>query len=337
MADVTIYDVAKAAGVSVATVSRIMKTPEIVKRETRERVMKVIEEMNYQPNALARQLRTQQTNMIIVIVPDIENAFYHEIIRGIEAEAEANGYQVLIADLKGQPSLEKYYVEAIQRHQVDGIISISASMAEKLLEIVTGDYPVVMVVQGIDKENVPNITIDNATAARKMMSHLISIGHKEIAHITSSEALPLYQERLKGYIAALEGNGISVDEELIRKGEASIRGGYEQMEILIRKKKKFSAVFAAGDTMAIGAIKALKDNGLSVPEDCAVVGFDDIDIASFFEPALTTVRQPKRQMGEVAFRKLLAKIKKESIEDIRTVLPYEIVIRDSCGYLKRLQ
>ena len=243
----------------------------------------------------------------------------------------------MIADLKGQPSLEKYYVEAIQRHQVDGIISISASMAEKLLETVAGDYPVVMVVQGIDKENVPNITIDNATAARKMMSHLISIGHREIAHITSSEPLPLYQERLKGYVAALEGNGIPVDEELIRKGAASIRGGYEQMEILIRKKKRFSAVFAAGDTMAIWAIKALKDNGLSVPEDCAVVGFDDIDIASFFEPALTTVRQPKRQMGEMAFRKLLAKIKKESIEDIRTVLPYEIVIRDSCGYLKRLQ
>ena len=239
IADVTIYDVAKAVGVLVATVSRIMKIPEIVKREKREHFMKVIEEMKYQPNALARQLRTQQTNMIIVIVPDIENAFYHEIIRGIEAEAEANGYQVLIADPKGQPSLEKYYVKAIQRHQVDGIISISASMAEKLLEIVAGNYPVVMVVQGIDKENVPNITIDNATAARKMMIHLISIGHKELAHITSSEALPFYQERLKGYIAALEGKGISVDEELIRKGEASIRGGYEQMEILIRKKKKF--------------------------------------------------------------------------------------------------
>ncbi len=337
MADVTIYDVAKAAGVSVATVSRIMKTPEVVKPTTRERVMKVIEEMNYQPNALARQLRTQQTNMIIVIVPDIKNSFYHDIIRGIEAEAEANGYQVLIADLKGQPSLEKYYVEAIQRHQVDGIISLSAKMAEKLLEVVAADYPVVMVVQGIEKENIPNITIDNATAARKMMSHLIGIGYREIAHITSSEALPLYEERLRGYVAALEENGIPVDEELIRKGEASVRGGYEQMEFLLRKGKKISAVFAAGDTMAIGAIKALKDNGLSVPEDCAVTGFDDIDIASFFEPALTTVRQPKHQMGEVAFRKLLAKIKKESIEDICTVLPYEIVIRDSCGYFKRLQ
>lgn len=271
----TIKDVANAAGVSVATISRVLSNPDLVKPATKEHVLQIIKEMNYQPNVLARQLRTQTTRAVIVIVPNIENSFFHGILSGIGTEAERQGYQMLIADLKSQPSLEKHYIEAIKQRQVDGIISLSANMTQKLETLITERYPLVMVVQCVPNYKIPSVSIDNMAASKALMTHLIRLGHREIAHLT---------------------------------------------------------VFAAGDTMAIGAMKALKDQGLRVPEDCAVVGFDDIDLSSVWEPAITTIRQPKEMMGRIAFQKLLALMQNEPIAVSQEYLPYELVIRESCGY-----
>ncbi len=328
----TIKDVANAAGVSVATISRVLSNPDLVKPATKEHVLQIIKEMNYQPNVLARQLRTQTTRAVIVIVPNIENSFFHGILSGIGTEAERQGYQMLIADLKSQPSLEKHYIEAIKQRQVDGIISLSANMTQKLETLITERYPLVMVVQCVPNYKIPSVSIDNMAASKALMTHLIRLGHREIAHLTVSPLQMPYQDRLNGYISALEEHKIPVDNELISYGEPAIKGGYDQMWTLLAKQKKFTAVFAAGDTMAIGAMKALKDQGLRVPEDCAVVGFDDIDLSSVWEPAITTIRQPKEMMGRIAFQKLLALMQNEPIAVSQEYLPYELVIRESCGY-----
>lgn len=327
-----ISDVAKAAGVSQSTVSRVLSNPSMVKEATKTRVLQVIQELNYQPNVLARQLRIQATQTIIVMIPTIENTFFREILSGIGAEAESHGYQMLIADLHSQPSLEKHYFEAIQQRQVDGIISLSANMTQELSQQIAKNYPLVMVIQNAHNPSIPCVAIDNAAASKALMTHLIRLGHRDIAHITASYTQLPYLDRLNSYKAVLNDHDIPVDNDLIGCGEPTIMGGYEQMHALLAKGKKITAVFAAGDTMAIGAIKALKEHKLRVPEDCAVVGFDDIDIASFWDPALTTIRQPKEQIGRSAFQKLLALMQKESPLNVQEILPYELVIRESCGY-----
>ena len=198
MSTVKISDVAQAAGVSLATVSRVLSNRGSVKPATREHVLQVVKELNYQPNALARQLRTQKTRTVIVIVPNIANSLFHNIIFGIEQEAEANGYQVLIADMHNQPSIEMHYMNAIQQRQVDGIISMSANMTQKLLQEVSNEYPIVMAIQNFQSDTIPFVAIDNVAAARAAVTHLIRMGHRTIAHITSSRSLALYQERLDG-------------------------------------------------------------------------------------------------------------------------------------------
>ena len=329
---VKISEVARAAGVSTATVSRALSSPETVKPATRERVLRVVEELDYRPNALARQLRMQETKTVVVIVPTLINPLFAEAIQGVEMEAAANGYQVLVADIQKQKAVENYYMNAIRQRQIDGIISMSASVAGKIVEEVAEEYPLVVAIQSFPDRRIPNVSIDNAAAARAMMTHLLRMGHRKIAHITASSTLTVYQDRLDSYRSALCEQGLDVDEELICRGEATIRGGYEQMEALLSGGREFTAVFCAGDTMAMGAIKALKQHGLRVPQDVAVCGFDDVEQAAFWDPALTTIRQPKQEIGRAAFRKLLAKIRKEPMPVTRDLLPYELVIRDSCGY-----
>ena len=164
-----------------------------------------------------------------------------------------------------------------------------------------------------------------------MMAHLVKLGHRKIAHITGSAPLP-YQERLSSYRAVLEENGIPYSPALVGCGEASIRGGYEQMKAMLERGEDFTAVFAAGDTMAIGAIQALQEAGRRVPQDCAVAGFDDIELSSVLSPKLTTIRQPTFQIGQQSFKMLLSLMKKEPVPNTHVLLPHELVIRDSCGY-----
>lgn len=332
-----IMDVAKAAGVSLATVSRVVRNMDCVRPATRDKVLQVIQELNYKPNALGRQLRTQETKTIIVIVPDNSNTFFHEILLGIETEAEKEGYQVLIADMHNEPSIENHYFHAIQQRQADGIISLSASIAQGIIKEAAEEYPVVVAVQYMEDNTVPNISIDNMAAARAVTEHLIRLGHRRIAHLSSSPDAPLYRDRFNGYLAALQANGIPVDLKLVRYSPSSIMGGYEQMEFLLALDEPITAVFAAGDVMAIGAMKALKKAGRRVPEDCAVVGFDDIELSSIWEPSLTTIRQPKLQIGQQAFHKLLKLMRKEPVLFTQDILPYELVIRESCGYQQQNQ
>lgn len=330
----TVKDVAKKAGVSIATVSRVIRNEEIVTPKTREIVLSAIKELNYQPNALARQLRQQETNTVIVIVPDIGNTFFHEILLGIESEAEKYGYQVLIVDMHNKPDIESHYLHALQQRQVDGVISLSANVAKSLMEQVATSSPVVVACQYLDNSNIPNVTIDNIGAARTMVEYLIKLGHTRIAHLTSHPTALLYRDRFNGYISALANHNIPIDLELVKYGESTIASGYEMMSSLLELSNPVTAVFAAGDVMAIGALKALKNAGLNVPGDCSVAGFDDIEISSIFEPALTTISQPKLLMGKTSFKKLLKLMKGEPLAEQQELLNYKLIIRESCGKVK---
>lgn len=329
----TIKEVAIASGVSTSTVSRILANDNWGKEETRKKVFEAINELQYKPNVLARQLRMQETKTIITIIPDLSNTIFHEVAMGIEAEAAANGYHVLIADTKEQTSLEKYYLNAIQQREYDGIISMSANVARKLLEQIAGEYPLVMALQSIENSPIPTVGIDNFAAASAATKHLIRLGHKKIAHITSPSDTCIYKERMNAYMEELTKNDIAVNPKLIISCASTMQGGFEAADQLVSSGQEFTAIFAAGDTMALGVISALRQRGIRVPEDVAVVGFDDLEISTYYNPPLTTIRQPKYMIGQYAFRKLLSIIKGESISNPVDILPYELVIRESCGHL----
>jgi len=327
----TIKDVAKYAGLSPATVSRVIRNQSNVSDKTRNLVMKAISDLNFQPNTLARQLRQRETKTIIVIVPDIGNSFFRDIIKGIESVAYQNNYQVFLTDMQNNPDIEAYYFNALLQKQADGIISLSASVPLKLMEQVASQYPVVIVCQYMENSDLPNVTIDNVAASKKIMEHLIKMGHTRIAHLTTFPNVMLYRDRLAGYYQSLAENGIQIDMDLVRYGNSSFQSGYEQMMELLELKKPVTAVFAAGDILAIGAMKALKASGKRIPEDCAVVGFDDIDLSSIYDPTLTTIRQPKREMGEISMTMLLDLINGKKPTPNQRILNYELVIRESCG------
>lgn len=330
----TIHDVAKEAGVSTATVSRVLHNSNAVTPKTRDVVLSAIQRLNYNPNALARQMRTQKTHSVIVTVPDIGNIFFTEVIYGIEECAKKYGYQVLIVDTHEQSDAENYYFKAIQQHTIDGIISLSAAVAKNLMEKVAQNYPIVVACQYLENYNVPNVTIDNIRASQAVTERLISLGHSRIAHISGNPGELLYQNRLNGYLTALAAHGMPIDLSLVKYGDATIYGGYENMKQLLEQDPSITAVFAAGDAIAIGAIKALNEAGIQIPKDFSIIGFDDIDLSAFISPALTTVRQPRRKIGNTAFEMLFRLMNQEPLEQMQVVLDYELVSRDSCGPCK---
>lgn len=327
----TIQDVANAAGVSTATVSRILNNSPNVLPETRGRVMAVIEEMNYNPNRLAQQFRTQQTKNVLVLVPELENTFYHEIISGIEGVAEAKGYYVLIAEIHNSRRLEEHFFERLKQKQVDGIITFSARLAPDRLEAVAKQFPVVVACRYYEGMRLPNVTIDNEKASRDITNYLLNLGHRRVCCLAGNTDILLYQDRLNGYLKALKEREIQVFPSLICEGPASIQGGYDAVERLANAGEKFTAVVACGDTLAVGAIKALRDLGLQVPGDVAVTGFDDIELSALYSPSLTTVRQPRKLIGSRAMEKLIDLMEGNRLVNRQDVLSYELVIRESTG------
>lgn len=327
----TVKDVAKYAGVSIATVSRVIRNEATVSPQTKEAVLHAIAVLNYTPNALARQMRQQSTKMVIVVVPDIGNTFFHDIIRGIELASAPYGYQILIADMNNHSDIEAFYLDALAQKQVDGVISLSANVGKALISKIANKYPVVVACQYLENSDIPNVTIDNIAAAKDMVTYLIGLGHTNIAHLTSDPSNLLYRDRFNGYISALAQHNLPIDLELVRYSPSTIQDGKEQMNALLNLGKPISAVFTAGDALAIGAMIALREAGIQVPTQISVAGFDDIEFSSIFSPALTTVRQPKAQLGETAFLKLLKLMHGEQLEHRQVLLDYDLVYRESCA------
>ncbi|TCP25588.1 LacI family transcriptional regulator [Scopulibacillus darangshiensis] len=324
-------DVAKLAKVSTATVSRVLSNAGNVTEKTRRKVLAAMEDLNYQPNFLGRQLRKMETKTILVVVPDIANTFFSKVLRGIESVANKNGYQVLMGDSQNKSENESEYLNHLRYKQVDGVILLTARTTPHLVEELSDSYPIVLACEYLEGSNIPTVSIDNISSARKITSHLIKLGHHRIAHIAGPKNVILGRDRLKGFEQALAQNNLEIDQILIQEGDFTYESGYRLMKKLLALQNPPTAVFAANDEMAIGAIKAIKHCQLSVPEDIAVVGFDDIQMASIFEPELTTVAQPTFEIGSTAMALLLSLMKKEKLNMKQFVLEEQMIVRESCG------
>ncbi|WP_209121050.1 LacI family DNA-binding transcriptional regulator [Alkalihalobacillus sp. BA299] len=327
---VRIKDVANMANVSTATVSRVLSKPHTVKEETMEKVLKVIKELDYQPNILARQLRRLETKTVIVVVPDISNPFFTKVLRGIEHMAVANGYQVLLGNTSSDVEWQSGYLNILRQKQADGMVFLTAKVNSQLIEEIANNYPVVLACEYIEGSNIPTVSIDNISAARKATEYLIQLEHTRIGFISGPLNSVLGQDRLKGFYQAMAQYDIKVDPVLIQEGDFTYESGLNVMNKLLALNQLPTAVFAANDEMAFGAINAIKSKKLRVPDDISVIGFDDIKFSSIFEPTLTTVAQPAFEIGNIAMELLINLMNNKKVNRSQYILEDQLVIRSSC-------
>ncbi len=329
---VRIQDVAKLADVSTATVSRALASPERVSPEARARVLEAIAKTGYVPNPAARSLRSQKTYMVLVVLPDLSNTFFSKILRGIEERLFEAGYGMIISDLDGSPEKEAHFAAFTAAGRVDGAILLNGHLFGQSrdgegMPMKTG-IPLVALCEAIPSADIPQIEIDNRAAASRMTQHLALLGHRSIAYVSGPPNNILERERFLGYREGLEASGLRFDPALVLPGDYTIASGIMAGQNLAALATCPTAVFCTSDEMAIGLMRTLLSEGLRVPEDISVAGFDDIEFAAVAEPALTTIRQPRRELGQAAAAVLIDLLQgRPSPKRIR--LETELVVRDS--------
>jgi LacI family transcriptional regulator, repressor for deo operon, udp, cdd, tsx, nupC, and nupG len=322
----TIREVAEAAKVSVATVSRTLQMPQVVVESTRQRVYDAISRLGYTPNAQARTLRTARTRLVIALVPDIANPFFSEVIRGMEQVAHRNGYSVLLGDTQDSLEREQAYADMIPARQADGMITLLPHVPRLPPQWRTH---LVNACEYVKDKNVTSVYVDNVQAASTAVNHLITLGHRDIAFISGPAARPICADRQRGYEQALREAGLPVNPALIVSGDFSFEAGARGVETLLASKQKFTALFCCNDEMAIAAMLTLSLHGRRVPEEVSVVGFDDIRLARYCNPPLTTIAQPKNQLGGEAMTLLIETLNGGDPSPRKRILSTELVIRKS--------
>lgn len=325
---VTIKDVARLAGVSLSTVSRILNNSKPVNDDVREKVLEVIRETGFKPNALARSMILKKTSVLGVLITDISNRYYGELVRGIENAAARNGYSIMLFDSNYDSELELKYLELMYEKMVDGaIVYTRSSLADFGGFFERTGMPVIF--SNVMSSTGHSITLDNHAMSYRAVRYLVECGHRSIACIHASEEDEgSGRDRYKGYLDALADSSIAFNEKLVRVGDYSMGGGYDCAISIADSAVPFTAIFVVSDEMAIGAMAAFKDRGLEVPNDVSVIGFDDIDYAKFCRPKLTTVHQPIYKTGFTACDLLIKKINGEVIPAC-TIVEAELVYRDS--------
>lgn len=324
----SIIEISKRAGVSTATVSRVLNGSSLVRPDTRSRVEAVITEFGYQPNLLARNLRTAESRLLLTMVPDFGNPFYAEIVRGIDALARSEGYHVLLCDTGAEPLAERTYFDLLRNRLADGAICLDPDSTQHALAQELGNLCWVACCEFDPDGQVPYVGIDNEKAAFDAVSHLVARGRRRIALINSDERYLYARLRRKGYEAALAAAGLEPLPLSPTLGLAFEDGRACVVELLGSEVRP-DAIFAVSDTLAIGAMRGLRDAGLSVPRDVSVVGFDNIPISMMVEPQLTTVEQPMKQLGETAARLLLKHLREPETEAGGVLLDHRLVVRGS--------
>lgn len=328
----SIRQVARQAGVSIATVSRALTTPDKVSEKTLKKVLAQVERSRYKPNLLARNFRSKRAYAVVVLVPNIANPFFAEIIRGIEQVAQQQGYAVLLGDTEGREDREAYYVGLVETRQADGLIQLHPRLPKAARGANGGlEIPLVNACEYIEDAPCPRVGIDNIAAAREMTSYLLDLGHKRIGVILGPNSSPLTADRLRGYKLALRSAKISVDDTLIAQGDFSMTSGSNAATQLFQAKQPPTAIFCFNDEMALGAIRFLKSTGRSVPQDVSVVGFDDIEFASFCDPPLTTIEQPTREIGNKAMSLLFEMLNGTKLAPEMHTLPIKLIVRESAA------
>lgn len=327
----TIQDVADRAGVSISTVSRVVNDAGYPMRaETRQRVLEAVEALGFRPSPIARSLVGKPTRTIGLIVPDISNPYYPLLSRGVEDVASEQGYTVIFCDTDRSAAKVRRYMEVLREKQTDGFIFAGGGLEEDGEPLLTEKDGGRVVLIGRHRWRFPSVQVDNIAAAYGATEHLIQLGHDRIAFISGPRNLTSARDRLVGYRKAMKELGGKDDESLVVEGDFRSESGYEAAASLLRRGSRPTAIFAANDRMAIAAMAAASDMGMRVPENVAVVGFDDTPNARYVRPALTTVALPSYEIGASAARLLLRLLAGEVVEET-ACLPTRLVVRQSCG------
>lgn len=329
----TIQDVARFARVSTATVSRALSSPERVSEGTRARISDAVQATGYTLNQAARSLRQRTSKTILVGLPDIRNSFFSTILDAIEREAALRGYGVLVCNRYSGPNPARRLGEYFLSHRADGLLLLDGSLdLEQLLSLTRGPSAVPLVVACEEIPDAPFHTVktDNPRAAAQATRHLIDLGHTRIGHISGPVGNVLRQERLAGFMQAMDEAGLKVFPDWIFPGNFMMESGYAAALQYLGMAKRPSAVFAANDETAIGFLSGLREQGLECPRDISVVGFDDLAVALHYSPPLTTMRQPREKLGQLAAQTLINILEGNAeARPLRIVLTSEMIIRSS--------
>lgn len=327
-----IREVAKRAGVSIATVSRSFTHPDKVSKNSLKKVMDAVEEVGYRPNMMARNFRSTKSYAVVVLVPDFANLFFTKVIRAIQETGLKHGYNILLGETRDSKEREADYLKLVETRQADGVIQLSPHIPEQELL----PNPHIHAVAACSACDTPytSVRIDHVSAAHAIVKYLISMGHKKIGCISGLIDNPHSRDRLAGYKQALAEENIEFDESLVYEGNFTMTSGHDAGNYFSQLATRPSAIFSMNDDMAIGAIKSFKEHGIRVPEDISITGFDDLDFASYTEPSLTTIRQPSEEMGKKAMLLLLQILDGKQPAQQEFILKHEFVLRDSVVPLK---
>jgi DNA-binding LacI/PurR family transcriptional regulator len=318
--------------VSTATVSRALNGTGQIAPATRQAIDDAVRELGYRPSGVARSLRTKSTQTIALLLPDITNPFYPGLVRGVQLGARRRGYMMLLASAEGDAEGEQEYLELFRANAVDGALVVGVSIgADGIAAAMAGGFPIVSMDRSVDSPDVPLVQVDNRGGARMAVEHLAELGHRRIAHVSGPLTLEITRERLAGYRDGLEAAGLRFDPRLLVEGDYEEGGGLAAADRLVTSGAGFTAVFAGNDLTAIGVMGGLQARGLRVPDDVSVVGFDDVRLASYVSPALTTVHQPADRIGERAAALLVDVIRgRRRPERVgHVLLPPTLVVRAS--------
>ncbi|TCL65899.1 LacI family transcriptional regulator [Hydrogenispora ethanolica] len=329
----TIKDIARLANVSKATVSRVINNKsEGVGEETKQKILRIIEELNYRPSLLARGLVTKRTHSLGLIIPDITNPFFPQLARGAEDTAAKHGYSLFLCNSDNSPEKEQRYIEAFIEKRIDGVMlasSISKSAIQSQIQLLKSvDIPFTLLdryLEGSEPET--GVFLDNQAGAYQATDYLLKNGHRRIVFVAGPLGVMTSWYRFQGFQMAHYDNGVEIDYSLVMEGDYQLSSGKELVERLIEAELEFTAIFAGNDMMAIGALKALQSRGIKIPETVEVIGFDNIELSSLVEPALTTVAQPTYEMGVKGAQMLIRVIEGEGIPERNVYLKPELLFR----------
>jgi len=339
---VTIYDVAKAAGVSSSTVSRVFNRPEMISEKTRDTVLRVSKELNFRPNYFASNLNNRKTLLIGLLLPDIQNPYSATLARGVQDKVTSAGYLSIICSTDGEPETELNVLQEMRHRGIDGFIltppqlQMSEKIDEVIRQMVDDGVPTVFIGNRLDDESVSFVTSRAQDGATSAVNYLAELEHRTIGFIGGYYTRGVAVGRWLGYQEALIAHGLPLRPELMIEADLSIQGGADAMVQLLDVDPHLTAIFVVNDLMAIGAMEVCIRRGYSVPEDISIIGFDDIPLAKLTNPPLTTVAQPAYEIGYRAAEMLLQQCEDGSLAPQHTVLQCQLVIRESTTPLKKL-
>ncbi len=326
--------VAQVAGVSTATVSRVINKDPKVRAATRIKVQKVIDSLNYKPSRVAQRLRSKgrESKLIGLVLPDIENPFYVDMIKGIEESAYRHNYSVIIGNFSQNRERAELYIDILKSESVNGFIVAPVHSAdEKVVELIKSGYNVVCVDRGLSVVEVDVVQVDNEAGTFEAIEHLIKLGHRRIAHIAGKAEIPTSKARIIGYKKALTTHHIPIDESLIVGKESNFQSGLELSAQLLDSPHPPTAIFTANNLLTLGALQTIHSRRLAIPQDIAIVGFDDMYWSMSLNPPLTAVRQNGYEIGRRATDLLIQRIAEPERPSVKIVLKTELMVRKSCG------